>query len=142
MRWIDDVRHELTNLDNSTKNLRKFAVTIGVIFILFSVWLLYNNIFTLFSYIFLPSATLLIYLGFVYPKRIKKAYKIWMGIAFILGWFVSRFLLSILFILVLTPIGLIAKVVNKKFLNLDFKQRGNSYWIKKDSEKIKYDKMF
>ena len=40
-----------------------------------------------------------------------------MTFAVILGWFMTRLILSILFYIIITPIGLIARIIGKDFLN-------------------------
>lgn len=66
-----------------------------------------------------------------------------MGLAFALGWVMSRVLLTILFYFVLTPVGFIAKMVGKKFLDIDYKTRKESYWvIRPDNQKVDYSKMY
>ena len=45
--------------------------------------------------------------------------------------------MAIVFFVVVTPLALLAKLVNKDFLGLDKKKniKKNSYWIKKDKYK-------
>ena len=143
MSWVSDVKFELTKLDVSQKSLKKFGFTIGFVFLIFGLLFQYYNIYNFIKIVFFTISLLLLFFAFLSPLKLKHVYKIWMGVAFFFGWFVSRFLLSILFIFVLTPIGLIAKIVNKNFLNISFKKTKTSYWIKiKSSNKINYDKMY
>ena len=142
MSWIKDVAHEIKELDVSKKSLRKFGLTIGTIFLAFSIFFSMKEIFPLLRSFFLAIGGLLFIGSFIFPEQLKYAYKIWMGFAFALGWVVSRFILVILFVLVLTPLGLLAKLFGKKFLDLKFRDGKNSYWIPKEKRKIDYEKMF
>ena len=142
MSWIKDVSFELIKLDVSKKSLRKFGLTIGIILIFISFWFFYKNIFDLTRIIFLVLGLFLITSGIIFPPSLLRIYKVWMGIAFALGWFVSRLLLTILFLTVLTPIGLLAKLFKKEFLKLSFDKNKSTYWIKKGSETINYEKMY
>ena len=45
MGWINDVKHELSQVDVSKKSLRKFGITIGIIFILLALWFIYKDNF-------------------------------------------------------------------------------------------------
>jgi hypothetical protein len=66
-----------------------------------------------------------------------------MGLAFALGWIVSRILITILFYMVVTPVSFIAKIFGKKFLDLKFRDSNNSYWIIRSSDsETDYRKMF
>jgi len=142
MSWISDVKYELGKLDLSIKSLRKFAFTIGLILLIIYSWFYYKDFSGITSILILITCLLLLLLGIFFPKSLNPIYKLWMGLAFVLGWFVSRIILSLLFIFILTPISLIAKLVNKKFLDLSFKNQKDSYWIRKNNEQINYEKMY
>lgn len=61
-----------------------------------------------------------------------------MGFAVIMGWIMSRLVLSILFFLVITPISILARVFNKKFLEIEFDKDADTYWVSKKS--VEFDK--
>ena len=142
MSWIKDVAHEIKELDVTEKSLRKFGLTVGIVFLVLGLLLIWKSVWPNINAIFVAVGSSLILGGLLTPNRLKNIYKIWMGLAFALGWVVSRFILIILFVLVLTPVGLIAKLFGKKFLDLKFKDGKNSYWIPKEKRKIDYEKMF
>lgn len=71
--------------------------------------------------------------GLVWPAGLKPVYRVWMTLAVILGYFMSRVLLSIIFYLVVTPIGLIMRLIGKDLLDLRMKDR-DSYWHVRDDE--------
>ena len=49
-----------------------------------------------------------------------------MGIAFAIGWIVSRAILILLFYFVVTPIGIIARFFGKKFIDISFLRSSES----------------
>jgi hypothetical protein len=55
-----------------------------------------------------------------------------MALAFTLGWFTSRLLLVAIFLGVVTPIGLLARLVGKRFLELAPDPGAASYWVRRD----------
>lgn len=143
MSWIDDVKYELDKLDLSLKSLKKFGLTIGIIFIIVSLWMIFFNSFSnIVSFALLIAGSFLFINGMFFQKKLASIYKFWMGIAFVLGWFVSRILLSIIFAFLITPIALIAKLFSKSFLSLSFDKKVDTYWIKKENSKINYKKMY
>ncbi len=71
--------------------------------------------------------------GLVWPAGLKPVYRVWMTLAVILGYFVSRILLSLIYYLVVTPIGLIMRLIGKDLLDLKLKDR-ESYWHVRDEE--------
>ncbi len=142
MSWIKDVAHELKSLDISRKNLIKFGMLIGGVFLLLSLFFMYKQILVNLRIALLIIGAYLFIGGIIFPEKLKTTYKIWMGFAFALGWIVSRFILTILFIFVMTPIGIIAKIFGKNFLDLKWKDSKTSYWIVKEHKHIDYEKMY
>lgn len=54
-----------------------------------------------------------------------------MSIAVVLGCLVTRLLLSLIYYLVFTPVGLIVKISGKKLLERNVDQSLTSYWIER-----------
>lgn len=142
MSWIKDVSYELSKLDFSVKSLRKFGITVGGIFVLIGLWFLDQNIFEVTKYILLVVGIILLLGGLFSPKKLNNIYKVWMGFAFVLGWVMSRVILSVLFVFVITPIGFLAKIFGKEFLDIKFNDNKSSYWIPKESKDTNYEKMY
>ena len=142
MSWINDVKDELKSLEISKKILRKFGLLVGGIFFLFGFWIYYSSQ-SFVGIIFLFIGILLFAFGLLFPNALSSAYKVWMRLAFALGWIMSRVLLIVLFYFVLTPVGFIAKIVGKKFLDIDYTVKKESYWIIRSSDmKTDYSKMY
>ena len=140
MSWIRDVAHELNELDISKKSLRKFGIVIGLILISITIIFFWNSV--TWKVMLLTVGGILLLNGIFIPKNLKDIYKVWMGFAFGLGWIVSRIILTILFVFILTPLGLFAKLFGKEFLDLNFNKEKSSYWIQKKEEASDYEKMY
>lgn len=141
MSWTNDVKYELSKLDLSEKSLRKFGITIGIIFLFFAVFLgISTNTFI--SILLGIIGLLLLIIGLFTPLHLNLPYTFWMGIAFVLGWFVSRFILTILFWLVLFPMGFIAKLFKKEFLNLNYNKDTKTCWVIKENNNQNYEKLY
>ena len=81
----------------------------------------------------------------MFPGILKPIYLVWMIFAVILGWFMTRLILSLLFFLVVTPIALVLKLVGKDLLELKKQEVRGSYWNKRVSQKERnqnYEKQF
>lgn len=142
MSWIKDVKEELKALDISKKSLRNFGLLVGGVFLLIGFWFYYSSQ-SFIGIIFVSIGALLLLFGLVSPNSLSQVYKIWMGLAFALGWLMSRILISILFYFVITPIGFVAKIVGKDFLDINYKMKKDSYWIIRPTDKkVDYTKMF
>ena len=134
---------EIKNIKSGKRELRQFGVTIGLVLGLLGSWFLWRDKEG--SYLFLIIATLFLCLGLILPKLLKPFHKLWMTLAVLLGWLMTRIILIILFYLVVTPIGLLAKLSGKDFLNRKFNRDAQSYWIRRKAitpEKRNYENQF
>jgi hypothetical protein len=68
-----------------------------------------------------------------------------MTLAVLMGWVMTRVILSVLFFLVLTPIALVAKVAGKRFLDRRHGESADSYWQPHEDhsgERKRYEKQY
>ncbi len=135
---------EIKNIKTDKSEIKKFGVTVGIVFGLIA-GLLFWHAKESYS-IFLILSTSLIVLGLVLPILLKPVYMVWMTFAVIMGWIMTRVILSLLFFLLVTPIGLMGRLFGKDFLDKKFKENNKeSYWIKKEKIKIErsdYERQF
>src|SRR3990172_4960778 len=124
------LQEEIKNIREEKSHLRKFGLSVGAVLTLIGVALFLSGKS---SFLYFGAAGLsLILLGLVLPQLLKPLNKIWMTLAIILGWFMSRLILTILFYLILTPTGFILKIMGKDFLKLRINKNVNSYWEKRE----------
>lgn len=117
---------EIKNIPSTKRDLKKFGITIGSVLIVISGLLFF---YSAHSYLyFLIVGLTLVALGLLLPIILKPIHKIWMTISLILGWVSTRIILSILFYVVLTSIGLVAKLFEKDFLSLKLNKSQHTYW--------------
>ena len=134
---------EIKLIKTENKDLRSFGITFGIIFLIIAGFLLYIEDESFRLFIVISSAFIIF--GFLIPIILKPIYIGWMSFAIILGWFMTRFILSLLFYLIVTPIGLITRVLGKDFLELKKEASNGSYWNQRESSFEKnqsYDKQF
>jgi len=143
MSWISDVNSELKHLKVSSRELRKFSYLVGsVLMLLGGAGLFKHWSVSVVAAVWLGAAALMA-CGVLNPMLLRRVYLVWMGFAFALGWIVSRVILIFLFYLVITPIGMIARLIGKKFIDITFPGETESYWVSREgSKKTNYEKMF
>ena len=124
------IRAEIQELDTSPRNLRKFGLVVGGVFGLLAIWFWWRGK-AFYPYVLIPGVSLVVF-GLIWPKVLKQVYVIWMSLALVLGLIVSTALLTILFYLVVTPVGLVARLSGKDFLSQKLDPNANSYWIARD----------
>ena len=133
---------EIKNIKSEKSDLRKFGITVGIILIIIAGFLYWKEKESF--QIFLTIGTILCLLGVAVPVVLKSIYWIWMIFATILGWIMTRVILSLLFFVILTPIGLIARLFGKQFIELRWNRSKNSYWNYRSvkSKRVSYEKQF
>jgi len=136
---IKDVTEELSGLDQSTKKIRQFSALMLLIFGALGYYAFRHHQDWLTS---LSALLLLFFLsGFRCSGSVRFVHKYWMGLAVTMGWFVSRLLLTLVYFLIVTPIGLGARMLGKSFLDMTFPAKRESCWIERDGRKHDYGKM-
>jgi carbamoyltransferase len=117
---------ELQKLDCSVPALWRFAFTIGTVLISLGGLMLWRH--RTGGWPLLALAALLLALAIFAPAQLRVVYRAWMALAFVLGWLMSRILLTLVFFLVVTPIGLVQRFCGKRALELRFQTGETSYW--------------
>ena len=118
---------------------RSFGIVFFTVFLIIATYPLINNgeirIWSL-----ILSLVFLI-LGLLNSKILYPLNKIWFKFGLLLGKIVSPLVMVIIFFLVVTPIGLFMRILNKDLLNLKF-NKSKSYWIEKNEPKSKMKNQF
>jgi hypothetical protein len=123
MSWIDD---EYRKLDRSPPALRRFGYLVGSVFLLLGCVLLWRHRGPGWPLAFVGAV--LVIAAALAPGTLKWIYAPWMLLAAALGWVVTRILLTIVFFLVVTPIGLLQRFFGKRAIDVGFKADAASYW--------------
>jgi TRAP-type uncharacterized transport system fused permease subunit len=134
---------EIRNIKSGKSELRKFGITIGIVLGLLGMWFLWRE--KAGSYSLLVSSIIFLSLAFICPLLLKPVQKMWMSLAVLLGWLMTRVILIILFYLVVTPTALLARLCGKDFLNTKFDRNAKSYWITRKAatpDKKSYENQF
>ena len=120
---------EIKDIKSGRRELRKFGITVSIVLGLLGGLFFWRGRDYYFYFLILSAALLL--LGLVVPILLKPIHKMWMTLAVLLGYLMTRVILSVLFFVVVTPIGLLARSFGKDFLNLKYDPNVDSYWIEK-----------
>ena len=137
------LKEEFKYIKETKKDLRKFGLTVGSVLIIIGVVLYCFEKSS--AVYFMLSGGLLVLTAVIYPQALKWLNKAWMGLAIVLGFVMSRIILTLLFYLVLTPIGFLAKIFGKKFLDLQYDKSADTYWEKrtiKEKNNFDYERQF
>jgi len=115
-----------------SNELRNFGLLVGVAFLAIGLWPLLSQSGTRIWALLL--ATALILPALIQPSWLKTPHALWMKIGAALGWFNTRLILGILYIIAIVPIALVLRIVGKTPLQLKFDKNAVSYREKPDSD--------
>lgn len=146
------IKQELQYIKTATSDVRSFGWTVGGAFL--ALWLAFIGPVHYFSdYIkgghypaLMWIGIVLVVLGTVAPVILRPVYLLWMTMAVALGFVMTRVILTIFYYLVLTPTGMIFRILGKDLLDRKVDREGRkSYWIEKEyliEDRSRYENFF
>ena len=124
---------DIKELKTGARELRNFGLLVGGVFALLGLLFMARGK-AAYPWLLTPGLVLIAF-GAIAPRTLKHIYLVWMGLALVLGFVVSHVILTVFFFLVITPIGLIARLAGKDFLRLKLDRQAKSYWIPREHKK-------
>ena len=118
---------------------RSFGIVFFIVFLLISFYPLINGESLRYWSLFISLIFLI--LGFLNSKILTSLNKIWFKFGILLGKIISPLVMGFIFFVVVTPIGLLMRMLQKDLLNLKF-NNNKSYWIEKKGPKSKMKDQF
>lgn len=118
---------EIKQIKSEKSDLKSFGMTLGSAFLIFA-----GLIFLLRHSVLMPlllAACFFYFLAFVFPIFLKPIQKVWMTIALLMGWVMTRVILCAVFYGVLTPIAFVLRLTGTRFMDLGFDRNRKTYWL-------------
>lgn len=117
-----------TSQQPTMKDLKQFGFTVGGVFAVIGLWpvLFRSESPRLWAMIL---GALLIVLGAVAPQRLKQVHKGWMKVGHVLGTINTKILLGIIYYLLITPMGLVMRLMGKDPMHRTLAQGMDTYRI-------------
>ena len=110
------------------KELRQFGLVVGTVFTVIGLWpLVFRGEPLRVWGIGLGGS--LILLGALLPQVLAPIHRGWMWVGHILGWINTRILLSIVFYGLVTPIGLVFRLLGKTTMRQAFAESSTTYRV-------------
>ena len=138
---IDDINKAIRS---DAKGVHNFALSMSAVLMIFGVVLFLKKSGPS-CLVFFFVSSIFAFLGMLCPKPLVPVYRLWMAFAAVIGWVMTRLLLTVLFYLVITPIGLLAKLCGNDFLSIKLDGKAGSYWVKRPPAQTgteRYEKQF
>ena len=129
-----------TNMDDvKISSNRSFGIVFFVVFLLIALYPLLNNgSIRIWSLII---SLIFFILGLINSNILSPLNKIWFKFGILLGKIISPLVMGCIYFSVVTPIGILMKILKKDLLNLRYNNE-KSYWIEKNEIKSKMKNQF
>ncbi len=127
------ILNELKNIKSTKKDLRNFGMLVGGVLLLLGAILFWYGKGSA-PYI-LGTGALLFVSGVIFPGVLTPLQKVWMALAVVMGYVMTRVMLSLLFFIVMTPLAVGFRLAGKRPLDLKMDRTAKSYWHYLDEEK-------
>jgi hypothetical protein len=139
---ISDIRRELSRLDISQKTLRNFGLLFCAVFGFWAGALFWKGSLNGLWPAVVSVGFLLA--GLLIPSALRRFFLLWMSLAAVMGWFMTRLILLTAFAFLMTPIGLLLRLMGKDLLNEKLDRAGATYWKKHEpvGDRGQYRKQF
>ena len=112
---------------------RSFGIVFFFVFLIISLWPLTNeNPLRVWS-VFV--AIIFLILGLMNSKLLTPLNILWFKFGKLLGFIIAPIVMGIVFFVVITPTGLIMKIIGKDLLNNKYNNKIKSYWINREKSK-------
>ena len=116
------------NESATPKELRQFGLMVGAVFVVIGLWPLVFRGDPLRWWAVGPGG-ILILLGFALPLVLRPIHAGWMWIGHVLGWINTRILLGIVFYGLVTPIGMVFRLMGKDTMQRPFAESSPTYRV-------------
>ncbi len=110
----------------SRKDLRKFGLTLGAGFAVLGALALWRGK-GLYPYLFCVASGFVL-TGLLAPGLLRPVRRVWMRVAEAMGWLMTRVILALVFYLGFTTLGVIGRLLGKRFLEMDMDPSATTYW--------------
>lgn len=127
---VTELRAELDALDASARALRRFGWVVGGVFLgLAGLIVGLRGALGPWSLGCAAAGALLVGAAFVAPARLRPVFRVWMGLAIVLGTVSTRVLLTLVLVGLVWPIALVLRLVGKELMPRGPEAGVPSYWI-------------
>ena len=109
---------------------KSFGIVFFVIFLVVALWPLINEgEIRIWSIVI---SIIFLFLGLINSKILTPLNILWFRFGILLGNIFSPIVMGIIYFGVITPIGILMKLIGKDILNLKQNKKSSTYWIKKE----------
>ncbi len=129
---LEEIKH--IALQSTTKQLREFGITMGIVIGLVGGFLYWKG-YSAWQTVAIVAAVFAV-AGLIAPVVLKPLYRVWMSFAVVMGFVMTRVILTLLFSIVFVPVGLAIRILRTDPLDERIDPDAKSYWHKRDASEF------
>ena len=119
-------------MKKTNKELRKFGFTIGIALAVFGGIAWWRDAAAA-PYLLAVAGAFAVF-GLVLPRALAPIEYLWMKLALVLSYVMTRVILTLAFFLAITPTGFLLRLMGKDLLSLKIDRTAPSYWVRVDPD--------
>lgn len=123
------LREEIESIETTKPALRKFGLAFGTGLLMIASVLVWKERAAFLYFIF--AGIVFTALGLAVPILLNPIYKVWMSFAVVMGFIMTRVILTVIFYGLFTPISLLARLLGKDLLDERWDKNTKTYWVKR-----------
>ncbi len=132
---IKAILEDFKMIKSSRKELKEFGITMAAVLAAIALFAFFKKREALLIGS-CAAGGFFVFWALAYPPFLGPLQKIWMGLAVLIGFFMSRALLFILYFLAVTPIALVLRCMGKDLLSLKGVRGKETYWQDHENKEI------
>ncbi len=109
-------------------NNKSFGILFFIVFLLIAIWPIIDS--GSIRLWFMVISLIFLILGIINSKILTPLKKGWIKLGEILGKIIAPIVMGFVYFIIITPIGILMKVLGKDLLNVKY-NKNKSYWIKR-----------
>ncbi len=137
LAWINA---EYRKLERSPGALRKFGFTMGGILLLIALFLAFRGREA--AWVWGSVALGFLLAAGAVPGWLGPFHRVWLSLAIVLGAIMTPVILTLFFFAVVTPVGLLQRLLGKRSVELRFRTGEESYWRERTVRDRDYEKQY
>ena len=118
-----------SNVKIESSSNKSFGLLFSVIFLIIAIYPLINK--GTINYLFIFIAVIIFLISILLPAILTIPNKLWFKFSLILGSLISQIILTLIYLVIVTPTGFFVRLTGKDILNKKINKQLKSYWIKK-----------
>ena len=119
----------MSEINIQTSSEKSFGIVFSSIFLIIALYPLFNS--SNYHIWALIVSVVFLLLAYLAPKILILPNKLWFKFGILLSSIISPVFLSLLYIFLVLPTGIIMRLLRKNLLNLKFDKTKKSYWIER-----------